>query len=90
MPINGTWLQKDWSVFIQGRIDQVIYGSDSVTIREIKTINATLPLPEDELLSRFHSYFLQLATYLVLADINNSFRDMILHGELLFLSLIHI
>lgn len=87
VPINGTWLQKDWSVFIQGRIDQVIYGSDSVTIREIKTINATLPLPEDELLSRFHSYFLQLATYLVLADINNSFRDMILHGELLFIDI---
>ena len=49
IPISGTWLQKDWAVSIQGRIDQVIPRGNSIILREIKTINATLPLAEDEL-----------------------------------------
>jgi DNA excision repair protein ERCC-2 len=87
IPISGTWLQKDWAVSIQGRIDQVIPRGNSIILREIKTINATLPLAEDELLDRFRSYFLQLGTYLVLADSNPSYRDLLIHGELLFIDI---
>ena len=87
IPVSGIWLQKDWAVSIQGRIDQVIHQGNSVTFREVKTVNATLPLAEDELLERFRTYFLQLGTYLVLADNNPSYRDLLIHGELLFIDI---
>ena len=87
IPINGTWLQKDWAVSIQGRIDQVIRQGNSVTLREIKTINTTLPLPEDELLDRYRSYFLQLGTYLMLADRNHLYHEALIHGELVFIDI---
>ncbi len=87
VPIKGTCLHKDWSVSIQGRIDQVIHHGSSVTLKEIKTVKAALPLPEEELLENYRPYFVQLAAYLVLADLDPAYRDTFLHGELIFIDI---
>lgn len=61
--IEGRLLHRGWTLTLSGRIDQVV-GS---TLREIKTVTRPLPADEAELRADYGPYFLQLATYVVLA-----------------------
>ncbi|MBI2510896.1 MAG: helicase [Opitutae bacterium] len=63
IPIEGRLVHRGWTVALGGRIDQLV-GS---TLREIKTVTRPLPADEAELRADYGPYFLQLATYAVLA-----------------------
>ncbi|MDP2138695.1 MAG: helicase C-terminal domain-containing protein [Candidatus Didemnitutus sp.] len=60
--IAGELKHRGWTLALGGRIDQLV----GTTLREIKTVTRPLPLEEDELRADFGSYFLQLATYVIL------------------------
>lgn len=60
--IDGRLTLRGWTLTLNGRIDQVI----GETLREIKTVLRPLPIDEAELRTEYASYFLQLATYVVL------------------------
>ncbi len=61
--IEGRLAHRGWTLTLGGRIDQLV-GS---TLREIKTVTRPLPADESELRADYGPYFLQLATYVVLA-----------------------
>ncbi|MBX3735912.1 MAG: helicase [Candidatus Didemnitutus sp.] len=61
--IEGRVAHRGWTITLGGRIDQLV-GS---TLREIKTVTRPLPADEAELRADYGPYFLQLATYVVLA-----------------------
>lgn len=63
IPIEGRLVHRGWAIVLGGRIDQLV-GS---TLREIKTVTRPLPADETELRADYGPYFLQLATYVVLA-----------------------
>ncbi|MDP1581031.1 MAG: helicase C-terminal domain-containing protein [Candidatus Didemnitutus sp.] len=62
IPIEGQLTLRGWTLFLSGRIDQQV----GTTLREIKTVLRPLPIDEAELRADYGSYFLQLATYVVL------------------------
>lgn len=66
IPIEGRVTHRGWTFLLQGRIDQRV-GS---TLREIKSVLRPLPADEAELRADYPSYFLQLATYVVLHRTN--------------------
>lgn len=63
IPLEGSLTHRAWTLSLGGRIDQLV-GS---TLREIKTVLRPLPAEEPELRADYPAYFLQLATYIVLA-----------------------
>ncbi len=67
LPIEGRLVHRGWTLSLGGRIDQLV-GS---TLREIKTVTRPLPADETELRADYGPYFLQLATYVVLARNTN-------------------
>ena len=85
--ISGAWLHKDWTVHLQGRIDQIVKESDTVILREIKTINASLPGREEELRADYRSYFNQLAAYHMLAKLSPDYRNATIKSELVFIDI---
>ena len=86
--IQATWRHRDWTFQIQGRIDQVIPGADdSLTFREIKTIRAALPLPEETLATRYSDHLAQVATYLNLAKVLPEFENKNLKAELCWIDI---
>lgn len=84
--IEGRLAHRGWTLTLGGRIDQLV-GS---TLREIKTVTRPLPADEAELRADYGPYFLQLATYVVLARITPSSpllalrRSPPLRAELIF------
>ena len=85
--ITGSWLHKDWTVQLQGRIDQVVKEADTVILREIKTVNASLPSSDEELRADYRSYFNQLAAYRMLADLSPDYRNITIRAELVFIDI---
>ncbi|HLP25860.1 MAG TPA: helicase, partial [Acidobacteriota bacterium] len=67
IPIEGRLVHRGWTLSLGGRIDQLV----GTTLREIKTVTRPLPADEAELRADYGSYFLQLATYVVLARNSN-------------------
>jgi DNA excision repair protein ERCC-2 len=63
IPIEGRIVHRGWTLSLGGRIDQLV----GTTLREIKTVTRPLPADEAELRADYGPYFLQLATYVVLA-----------------------
>ncbi len=63
IPIAGRLVHRGWTLSLGGRIDQLV----GTTLREIKTVTRPLPADEAELRADYGPYFLQLATYVVLA-----------------------
>ena len=85
--IAGEWLHKDWKVQLQGRIDQVGKEDGAVILREIKTVNASLPIPEKELREQYRSYFNQLAAYYLLTGLLPDYRNATIRAELVFVDI---
>ena len=81
--LKGRVAHRGWVLTLTGRIDQLVPGSDQLTVREIKTVTRPLPADETELRAEYPGYFVQLATYLALRQIAEP--AVRLRGELLFL-----
>lgn len=87
-PVAGTFSRNDWTVHLQGRIDQLeSLTSSRLLLREIKTVNCALPRPEDDLLRDYRAHFLQLAAYLALGPLQAGWEGRELVGELHFIDI---
>lgn len=63
VPIAGALAWRGWTLHLRGRIDQLKRSGESIRLREIKTVNEPLPLPDEAIRERYLSYPLQLLTY---------------------------
>lgn len=85
VPISAKIPVGGWILDIVGRIDQVVQEENSVRLREVKTVSASLPADEAELLTAYPEHVLQLASYLIMAQAAKTFAtDKSLLGELVF------
>ncbi len=87
VPLKATWLHRDWTFEIQGRMDQLICEGEQQLIREVKTVRTPLPASEEELSSRYPDYFAQVAIYLGLAKVLPGYADAQLSAELCFIDI---
>jgi Rad3-related DNA helicase len=87
VPIQATWLHREWTFEIQGRVDQLLPESDHLRIREVKTVRSSLPASPEELASRYPDYFAQVAIYLCLARVLPEYADTELRAELCFIDI---
>lgn len=85
--ISGTLRHGDWSLILQGRIDQVIPHENELTLREVKTVRQSLPRPPEDLAQEYPEYFAQAAIYLRLARILPEYAEAQLNAELLFIDI---
>lgn len=85
--ISGQFRVDDWTVQVNGRLDQVLHTQTEVIFREVKTVRDLLPRPEDELLDDYPSYAAQLSIYLGLASLVDPWRKFSVRGELLFVEI---
>ena len=78
VPITGQIFHHGWTLTLTGRIDQIVPGAGTVTLREIKTVTRELPVDDSELRADYPAYFLQLAAYATLAapDRSQLLRDV--------------
>ena len=65
--IGGRLVHRGWTFALGGRIDQLLSAGADLLLREIKTVMRSLPAAEADLRADYPAYFLQLATYAVLA-----------------------
>lgn len=83
IPIQGALTCGNWTIFLQGRIDQLIRHADgSLGIREIKSTALPLPANPQELTERYPHYLHQLDAYAELIRIQ--FPDTTIQPELVF------
>lgn len=84
VPISGQVFHGGWTFTLSGRIDQFLPATAKTpaVLREIKTILAPLPAPDEDLRAAHPDYFAQLATYLALRRIADPSEK--LRGELVF------
>lgn len=88
VPLEAIWRHRDWTFRIQGRIDQIIPAPhDGLTLREVKTIRASLPAPAEELAARYPQHLAQAATYLALARVRPEFQAATLRAELAWIDI---
>lgn len=85
--ITGTLRHRDWTLVLQGRIDQVIPDTDQLTLREVKTVRQSLPCPPEDLAQEYPEYFAQAAIYLKLAGILPEYAEAKVRAELLFIDI---
>lgn len=63
IPIEATLRWRNWSLRLNGRIDQARFAPDRVTLREIKTTSLTLPLSDEDVPARIPHHVVQLLAY---------------------------
>ena len=85
--IRGTWIDAGWHIHLHGRIDQVERADDATLLREIKTLNHPLPLPEADIANRYPDYLCQLAAYVKLARILPEYDGKPVRGELVLVEI---
>jgi hypothetical protein len=73
--IDGHWLCRGWTLHLGGRIDQTRESSNSILIREIKTVMHALPADETALRTDYPEYFTQLAAYVFLTSLAESSHE---------------
>jgi len=84
--IQGALRHKNWTLEVNGRIDQVLRRADGVLLREVKTTSRSLPMAREDLANAYPSYRRQIAVYCALAELSSGFTGNIV-GELLFVSI---
>jgi hypothetical protein len=67
IPITGQVFHHGWTLTLTGRIDQIVRRDSVITLREIKSVTRSLPADESELRADYPEYFIQLASYGMLA-----------------------
>ena len=85
--ITGTLRHRDWTIVLQGRIDQIIPEFDSLILREVKTVRQPLPAPPEDLARQYPEYFAQAALYLRLARLLPEYAQQALRAELFFIEI---
>lgn len=85
--ISATWIERDWRMELQGRIDQLIQHDGQTTLREVKSLSRPLPMPEKELTEDYPHYLRQLAAYLVCWKLTHPHETNPPNGELLFVDI---
>lgn len=85
--ISGTLRHADWTLHLQGRIDQIIPEPSTLALREVKTIRDPLPCPPEDLSRQYPDYFAQVAIYLRLAALLPEYAGQPLRAELLFIEI---
>ncbi len=61
--ISGSLVWRNWTLNLNGRIDQFKSTGSTCQLREIKTLSEPLPLKQEAILERYPSYPLQLLAY---------------------------
>ncbi|MGE9297040.1 MAG: ATP-dependent DNA helicase [Puniceicoccales bacterium] len=84
--IQGILRHNNWTLEVNGRIDQAIARGGDLLLREVKTTSLPLPMAEEDLANAYPSYRRQIAVYCVLAELSPDFTANI-SGELLFVSI---
>ncbi len=88
VPIQGSVQYQGWKILLNGRIDQLLKHNEETLIREVKTVTCPLPLPDEELLKKYPTYFLQLTAYQILyAFASETIPQNIPAGELVFVEI---
>lgn len=85
--ISATLRHREWTLVLQGRIDQIIPESDSLILREVKTVRQPLPCPPQDLSGQYPEYFAQAAIYRRLAGLLPEYARKRLRAELLFIEI---
>ncbi|MGB0745284.1 MAG: helicase, partial [Opitutales bacterium] len=85
--ISGKLLQQDWTFSLNGRMDQLLPETDSLIIREVKTVRHSLPCPPEDLNMEYPAYFIQAALYLRLARLLPEYATKKIKAELLFIEI---
>lgn len=85
--VAATLRHRDWTLILQGRIDQLIPESGALTLREVKTVRQPLPCPPEDLSKQYPEYFAQAAIYLRLASLLPEYAGQQLRAELLFIEI---
>ncbi|MBK1857394.1 ATP-dependent DNA helicase [Cerasicoccus arenae] len=84
--IAGVLRRRNWTLEINGRIDQIIEKNGVTLLREVKTTSLPLPMAEEDLANAYPEYRRQIAVYCLLAGFSSAFTGEI-RGELLFVSI---
>jgi len=87
VPLKASLSRNDWTLELQGRIDQLIQQEDGLLIREVKTVSLPLPLEMEDLQQAYPAYFAQLGAYLSLYPLCTEETASTLQGELLFINI---
>lgn len=84
--IAGVLRRRNWTLEVNGRIDQVLQRDGETLLREVKTTSRPLPMAEEDLANAYPEYLRQIAVYCLLAKLSPDYPDAIA-GELLFVSI---
>ncbi|WP_309396478.1 ATP-dependent DNA helicase [Cerasicoccus maritimus] len=84
--IAGILRRNNWTIEVNGRIDQVLEKDNFTLLREVKTTSRPLPMAEEDLANAYPEYRRQIAVYCLLAGLNGDFPKAV-RGELLFVSI---
>lgn len=84
VPIQGKLFVRGWTLSLTGRIDQLLRRGPHPVLREIKTVLRPLPCEEESLRSEYPGYFLQLACYAALRQLEPGQATAAAIPELLF------
>ena len=85
--IEGHVPCDQWTLKLNGRIDQIITRNRLHSFVEIKTIQEQLPVPEDELITRYSDYFAQLAMYQSIGQHHPDWNDRPIEATLTFIDI---
>ncbi len=85
--IKGNLSFDDWTIELNGRIDQAITSGKQILLIEVKTISRPLPQSVEEIHSKYASYFIQLACYLKLYSQTHEPLDQEINGAIQFINI---
>lgn len=83
--VAGVRRVGDWTVHLQGRVDQILVSPEGVLVREVKTVSLPLPAEPEALAQTYPDHAGQLASYLCLLDA--AYPTQARRGELLYIEL---
>lgn len=81
------WPWQGWTLSLQGRIDQIVLESNTVCLREVKSVRCPLPVDPAILKERYPDYFAQLAVYLAVMKQLNPWPGKSLSGQMVFVEI---
>jgi len=84
--IAGILRRRNWTIEVNGRIDQVLEQNGQTLLREVKTTSLALPMAEEDLANAYPEYLRQIAVYCLLAGLLPEYPKPV-SGELLFVSI---
>lgn len=88
LSLQASIREHDWQFEINGRIDQLLpLAEHELRLREVKTVQTSLPHNSADLRLRYPDYFAQIAIYLAIARQQANYRQYSLSAELQFINI---